>query len=112
MDLGSILLGAALLVIVAFYVARPIFEKRGGRDKPVTEADRLTAERENILAALRDLDFDHITGKITDEDFAPQRAALVAEGASIYQRLEQLGLMAAPQAGRSGKQAVASRQRQ
>ncbi len=88
MDLGSLLVGLALLLAVAFYVAQPILEGRGVREKPVTPAERLAAERETVLNALRDLDFDHATGKIANEDYEPQRAALVAQGIAILKLIE------------------------
>jgi hypothetical protein len=109
MDLGSILAGLALLLAVAFYVARPILEGRGVRERQVTAADRLAAERETVLGALRDLDFDQATGKITDEDYAPQRAALVSQGVEILKQLEALAGPAAARAADAVERAAASR---
>lgn len=91
MDLGSLLLGLALLAIVVFLVARPLIERRGVRERAVSETDQLIAERESVLAALRDLDFDHAMGKTSDEDYAPQRASLVAQGAEVLKKLDALG---------------------
>ena len=92
MDIGSLLLGFALLLVSAFIVARPIIEKQGLHEKQLDPADALLAQRDALLAALRDLDFDHTTGKITAEDYAPQRAKLVAEGAALLRQLETLGV--------------------
>ncbi len=92
MDLGSLLLGLALLLLVAFIVARPLIEGRRLDEAGPTPADDLLAEREGILAALRDLDFDHAMGKIADEDYAPQRAQLVARGVEALKQLERLGV--------------------
>jgi hypothetical protein len=92
MDFGSILIGLALLAAVAFIVARPLLEQRGlPREKTLTPADQLVDQREHILSALRDLDFDHATGKIADEDYTPQRAQLVAEGVAVLKQLDALG---------------------
>ena len=91
MDLGSLLLGLALLLLVAFIVARPILERRDMPDQEISRADQLVAERESLLAALRDLDFDHATGKISDEDYTPQRAQFVAQGVAILKHLDALG---------------------
>lgn len=90
MDIGSLLLGLALLLVVAFIVARPVLERQSMPEKETSQADRLAAERETILAALRDLDFDHATGKISDEDFTPQRAQLVAQGVAVLKQLDAL----------------------
>jgi hypothetical protein len=91
MDLGSLLLGLALLLIVAFIIAQPIIERQGVRERRVTPADRLRAEYEDLLAELRDLEFDHATGKINAEDFALLRAQLVARGADVLKQLETYG---------------------
>ncbi|MCS6911205.1 MAG: hypothetical protein NZM11_11675, partial [Anaerolineales bacterium] len=62
MDIGSVLIGMALLIGVAFFVLQPFLEQRALREKRVTEVEALNAEREALLIALRDLDFDHATG--------------------------------------------------
>ena len=98
MDIGSLLLGFALLLVVAFIVARPLIEKQGLHEKQLSPADALMAQRETLLAALRDLDFDHATGKLTNEDYAPQRAKLVAEGAALLRQLDTLGVARAEDA--------------
>jgi hypothetical protein len=92
MDVGSVLLGFALLLGVAVYVARPLIEKRGLNAKEFSAADALLAQRETVLNALRDLDFDHATGKITDDDYAPQRERLLAQGVAVLKQLESLGV--------------------
>jgi hypothetical protein len=91
MDLGSILLGAALLIVVAFIVARPLLDRAGARDRAPGPAEALLFERERLLTALRDLDFDHATGKLVEEDYSAQRAQLVAQGAEVLRQLDALG---------------------
>ena len=90
MDIGSILLGLALGLLIVFVVAQPFLDGRGVREKKLSEADHLITEREQLLAALRDLDFDHATGKITEEDYAPQRAQLVAQSAAVLKQIDDL----------------------
>ena len=98
MDLGSLLLALALLLLVAAYIARPILDRAGEERAESAPADAIydrvnrLAERENVLAALRDLDFDHTTGKIAQEDYRAQRAALVGQGVAILRQLDALGL--------------------
>lgn len=93
MDLASLLLAVALLVLVAAVVLRPLLEGPGGA--PVVRAERseldaLVAQREGILAALLDLDFDHATEKVDDADYEAQRARLIAEGVGILKQLDSL----------------------
>jgi double zinc ribbon protein len=90
MDFGSLLLSLALLLLVAFLVARPLLEQRGTPEKESGPADQLLAQRDSLLVALRDLDFDHATGKISDDDYTPQRAQLVAEGVAVLKQLDAL----------------------
>ncbi|MCC7360055.1 MAG: zinc ribbon domain-containing protein [Anaerolineales bacterium] len=106
MDIGSILLGLALVLVAAFIVAQPLVAGEAQRERQPGPADQLRAEHERVLLQLRDLDFDHATGKINEEDYAEQRALLVAQGVSVLKQLDALsaGLLAqaaAPALGRS-----------
>ncbi|HLE26923.1 MAG TPA: zinc ribbon domain-containing protein [Anaerolineales bacterium] len=111
MDFGSILLGLALLLLAGFIVARPLIDGERPHEAEATPADSLLAERDNLLTALRDLDFDHATGKIADEDYTPQRAQLVARGVSVLKELEALGAEGRIAAEDEIEQAVAARRR-
>ncbi len=111
MDIGSLLIGLALLIGVAFFVIQPFLERRALREKPVTEAEALTAERESLLIALRDLDFDYATGKITTEDYAPQRAVLLARGVAVLKQLDALGAATDDSADDEIERAIAQRRR-
>lgn len=89
MDLGSIFLILAVFIGVALFVSRPFFERRG---KSLTQADHdlshLLAERDQVLTALQELEFDHILGKIPEEDFPAQRSALLVKGAETLRQLD------------------------
>jgi hypothetical protein len=90
MDLGSILLILALIFAVAAFVARPLFERatKSAENTAPTSLDGLTAQRESILIELRDLDFEHSTGKMSDNEYVVQRYRLVTKGAEILQALD------------------------
>jgi hypothetical protein len=74
----ALILGAMLAIVSVFFVARPFL-----RDPAASpEADRLgdpgpggqrrlalAEERDRALAALKELEFDHRTGKVSDEDY-------------------------------------------
>ena len=98
MDIGSILLGLALLVVIAFVVARPLLEHASVTDTPTSPAEQLLAQREQVLTQLRDLDFDHAMSKINEVDYAAQRAQLVAQGVALLKQLDALGAPPAAQA--------------
>jgi hypothetical protein len=93
----SILLGVVLAAIVVLLVALPFLRE------PVADDDRLDAidgaedewralveERDRALAALKELEFDHRTGKIGDVDYGelvgPQRRAAAAALRALQQR--------------------------
>ena len=65
------LLAALLAAAVVFFVAVPFLRA----DEPETvaepgqEALAAAEERDRVLAELKELEFDHRTGKITDEDY-------------------------------------------
>ena len=90
MDIGSLLLALALIILVAAFVARPVIEQAATHREAASSADDLIARREAVLIELRDLDFDHDTGKVGDDDYAEQRARLVAKGAEVLRALDAL----------------------
>ena len=108
MDLGFIFLAVALIGLVLFIVAQPFFERMRASERDTSVAAQLGAERDSILAAVRDLDFDHVTGKIADEDYAAQRALLMTRGADVLKKLDSSGVVDEAQ---SIEQAIAARRR-
>ncbi len=92
MDIGPLLLALALIILVAAFVARPVIEQAANHREAASSADDLIARREAVLIELRDLDFDHDTGKVGDDDYAEQRARLVAKGAEVLRALDTLDI--------------------
>jgi hypothetical protein len=94
MDLGSIFLILALLVVVAVFVSRPFFEPQKAapeRNDPLDhERSSLLAERDRVLNLLRELEFDHTMGKTSEDDYTRRRNSLVEHGASILREMEAL----------------------
>lgn len=108
MDLGFIFLAVALIGLVIFVVAQPFFERVRASQRDNAVAEQLGAQRDLILTAVRDLDFDHVTGKIADEDYTAQRALLMARGAEVLKQLDSTGVVDEAQ---SIEQAIAARRR-
>ena len=88
----ELLLGALLAAAAVAFVAVPLL--RGGEPPPSEEPAQETLvaaeERDRALAELKELEFDHRTGKITDEDYRalvqPLRrraASSLANGATL-----------------------------
>jgi hypothetical protein len=72
----ALVLGGVLAVVAVVFVARPFLrepEPVSDRLDEPGELERrrleLVEERDRALAALKELEFDHRTGKVTDEDY-------------------------------------------
>jgi hypothetical protein len=52
------------------------------------DASSLEAQRESLYTQIKELDMDHATGKVNDEDYAPMRAELVAQAAAVLKQLD------------------------
>jgi hypothetical protein len=94
MDIGSLLLLLALLVLIGLFIARPLLNRETEtatpeEDQKEHELSTLLAERDRILTALEELDFDNALGKIPSDDFANQRAQLVSQGADVLRKLDE-----------------------
>ena len=94
MDIGSILLLLALLVLVGLFIARPLIDREAvvvspEEDQQEHEISTLLAERDRILTALHELDFDHALGKIPEQEYPPQRALLMQQGADVLRKLDE-----------------------
>lgn len=99
MDLGSIMLILALALGVGIFITLPFTWQNAGEklvaDQKTSDnldhvRSTLLAERDRVLTALQDLDFDQALGKIPAEDYPVQRATLVSTGAEILRQLDQL----------------------
>ena len=95
MDIGSIFLVLALLVVVAVFVSRPLFENRVTASSPAVNQmehkhSTLLAERDRTINALYELDFDNALGKIPAEEYHLQRAKLLEQGVDILRQIDAL----------------------
>lgn len=92
MPLSSLFLLLALLVLVALFVARPLFVPDAAEDTATpNEFSPWIAERERILDALAELDADWQLGKVPEELYSAQRQQLLVKGAIAIKQLERPG---------------------
>jgi hypothetical protein len=91
----ALALGAALALLAVLFVARPFLrEPRPASDRldelSARERGRLelVEQRDRALAALKELEFDHRTGKVTDEDYRQQVGPLRRSAATALRALE------------------------
>ncbi len=48
----------------------------------------LEAQRESLYTQIKELDLDHATGKVNDEDYTRLRADLVAQAAAVLKQID------------------------
>ena len=91
----ALVLGSLLAVIAVVFVARPFLrEPRPASDRldepGVLERRRLelVEERDRTLAALKELEFDHRTGKVSDGDYRELVGPLRRGAAETLRALE------------------------
>jgi hypothetical protein len=93
-EVAALVLGAFLTVLCVVFVARPLL--RQARDDDAlsvpgpAERDRLRLqeERDRALAALKELEFDHRTGKVSDADYRALVGPLRREAAEALRALD------------------------
>ena len=92
MDIGAIFLLVSVCILTGLFVARPFMQRRRvlGNAGNNQELSALLAERDRLIGALQDLDFDHTLGKIPGEDYPGMRASLLKRAADILRQLDLL----------------------
>ena len=99
----ALLIAAVLAVVCAIAVALPFLREPAARDDRLQAPDDLeqrrlaiAEERDRALAALKELEFDHRTGKISDDDYRAQVGPLRRRAAEALRALEVRTEAAAP----------------
>jgi hypothetical protein len=81
----ELLLGALLAAAAVVFVAVPFLRTKAppAPRMPTDEALAKAEERDRVLAELKELEFDHRTGKITDDDYRRQVYPLRRQAAAL-----------------------------
>jgi hypothetical protein len=92
---AALVLAAVLAVVCVVLVARPFLRDPSPASDRLDEpgelerrALALAEERDRALAALKELEFDHRTGKVSDEDYRDQVGPLRRRAAEALRALE------------------------
>jgi hypothetical protein len=88
----ALVLGTLLAVGALAFVLYPVFF--GVSSAPMRTPVPRQSEREAAVAALREIEFDRATGKLSDDDYAELKSRYTGE-AVLAMRREQVGLTAA-----------------
>jgi hypothetical protein len=94
LDILAILSGVIILAAIVFYVSRPLVQSRRTPDSSAVLS--LEAQRESLYTQIKELDLDHATGKVNDEDYARLRADLVAQAAAVLKQIDGVAQSPAP----------------
>ena len=99
MDLGSLFLILAGVLLAAVIITRPFLDRKV-ETAPLIEQkiagqkehqrSSLLAERDRLLNTIQELDFDFALGKIPVEDYPAQRELLIQNGVDILRKLDAL----------------------
>ena len=91
----ALVAGAVVAVAAVLFVARPFLREPQTADDRLAEPDELelrrlelAEERDRALAALKELEFDHRTGKVSDEDYRALVGPLRRRAAETLRALE------------------------
>jgi len=96
MEISAIFFLLALLILVGLFLYAPFMSRdRLSTSKESQEASALLAERDRVISALQELDFDQHLGKVPVEDYPVQRAELLQKGAQILKKLDGVTLSSA-----------------
>jgi len=91
MELGSLFLILAVIVIVGVYLYAPFTSRaRYTRKTESNEISVLKAERDRVINSLQELDFDFNLGKIPAGEYPDQRTSLLQKGGDILRKLDEL----------------------
>jgi hypothetical protein len=87
---AALVIGALLAAAAVWFVARPFLGRETDTvaHEPPPERLALAEERDRALAALKDLEFDHRTGKISDDDYRALVGELRRDAAQALKALE------------------------
>ncbi len=110
--IGALFLILALAILIALFVGRPFInrffaradaEGAGSQEMSPAEHRRssLLADRDQVIGALQELEFDNTLGKVPEEDYPVQRAELMQHGAEILRQLDALKGVDSPAEGQS-----------
>ncbi|MDQ7026598.1 MAG: hypothetical protein Q9P01_06555 [Anaerolineae bacterium] len=91
MSIWGIIAALAMLSVLLLYILRPLLQSAtSGSTTQDRQRDRALAYYERVLTNIRDLDEDHITGKIADDEYASEREVWVQRGSKLLKLMDDL----------------------
>jgi len=94
----ALLIGTALAVASLCYVLYPLFRTAPGTVQPASRGTGTVEQQGYAVEALRELEFDRQTGKISDADYTSLKARYTEE-AVVAMRATESGAKVCPNCG-------------
>jgi hypothetical protein len=90
----ALILGLIITALCLFFIVWPFVNVTrrsvAASSGAATTLESLLEQRETVFTALRDLDFDYETGKLTDEDYHAQRETWVERGVDVLKAIDAI----------------------
>lgn len=101
--IGLFMLGASMYIFEPFIRGRVT----GGLkdDYEETPLHHLLSRKDSIYTALRDLEFDYQTGKLSDDDYEGLRAKFTSEASVVLEEIDEMRAAKPSQKTKKGKKA-------
>lgn len=97
---------ALLMFGAGMFILDPMLRKKSASaysdDYAETPMHHLLSRKDSIYTAMKDLEFDYKTGKLSDDDYNGLRAKFLAEAAGVLEQIDTL-------TGKGGERRAASK---
>lgn len=92
MTITGLVLAGTMIVLLLIYVLVPLVTDTQGTSSAFIsrQRERALAYYERVLTNVRDLDEDHLTGKISPTEFEAEREVWVERGVRVLRLLDEL----------------------
>ncbi|OGP81840.1 MAG: hypothetical protein A2Y95_04200 [Deltaproteobacteria bacterium RBG_13_65_10] len=85
---AALILGVLALVVILL----PFFRGQAGapQEKPLSPRDELLHEKDGVYLAIREIEFDYRTGKVSEEDYAALMTRYRARAIDLMKAIDQI----------------------
>jgi hypothetical protein len=91
MEIGAILIVVAILIFVIGFIIKPLMEDMSKlQAESPDKVSHLLAERDRLMTAILELDFDNELGKVPEDVFKAHREDLSSRTVAVMKELEKV----------------------
>lgn len=78
----------AIALLTVGFVLSPLFRRHTSTEEPNETIEDLLAQRDNLYATIKDLEFDYLAGKLDAQDYQSLRSKYEAEAIEVLRQLD------------------------